>query len=123
MKVEGGTIRVEGEDLVFELHGIDEILAIKRSITVPLKHVTSVSTDRVPWAYGQQIRVGGTGIPGVVKDGRYLTDNGEMFFEMHNPDKCITVNLDHETYKSIVFEVEDKEAAAVLIRAVLSSVR
>ena len=33
---------------------------------------------------------------------------------MHNHDKCITVNLDHETYKRIVFEVDNKEAAATL---------
>ena len=35
-----------------------------------------------------------------------------MFFEMHDPDKCITVSLNHEHYKRIVFEVEDKEAVA-----------
>jgi len=123
MRAEGGTIRVEGDNLIFELHGVDEILAIKRSISVPLKHVTSVSTERVPWNFGRQLRVGGTALPGVIKDGRYLTDQGEMFFEMHDPDRCITVNLDHETYRRIVFEVEDKEAAALTVQAALDSRR
>ena len=115
-----GTIKIEGENIVFELHGLDEFLAIKRSITVPLEHIVSVSTDRVPWEPFQQIKVGGTGLPGVVKDGRYLSPEGIMFFEMHDPDKCVTVNLDHETYRKIVFEVNDKDSAARMITDVLS---
>jgi hypothetical protein len=44
-----GSIKVEGGALVFELSGLDEFFAIKRSITVPLEHVVSVSTGKVPW--------------------------------------------------------------------------
>jgi peptide methionine sulfoxide reductase MsrA len=44
-----------------------------------------------------------------------------MFFEMHDPDKCVTVNLDHERYRKIVFEVEDKEATAKQINDALKS--
>jgi hypothetical protein len=107
-----GTVTIEDGNLVFELHGVDEFLSIKRSISVPLQHVVSVSTERVPWQPFKQMRVAGTSLPGVIKDGRFLSSNGMMFFEMHDPDKCVTVNLDHERYKKIVFEVEDKEATA-----------
>ena len=44
-----------------------------------------------------------------------------MFFEMHDPDSCITISLDHERYKKIFFEVEDKESAATLIEDAMSS--
>jgi hypothetical protein len=37
-----GNIKIENDNLVFELHGIDKILSVKRSITVPLEHVVSV---------------------------------------------------------------------------------
>ena len=110
-----GAVRIEGNQLVFEIHGIHEILSIKRSISVPLEHVQSVSTSDPGWAFLRQVKVGGANLPGVVKDGRFLSGEGYMFFEMHDPDKCITVTLDHETYKKIVFEVEDKEAAAKMI--------
>ena len=115
----GGTVKIEDGNLVFELHGVDEFLSIKRSISVPLQHVVSVSTERVPWQPFRQLRVAGTSLPGVIKDGRFLSSDGMMFFEMHDPDKCITVNLDHERYKKIVFEVEDKEAAATQINDAL----
>src|SRR5690242_5608980 len=103
-----GTVNIDGDNLIFELHGIDKILAIKRTIVVPLKHVISVSTDKVNWNPFKQLKIGGTSIPGILKDGTYLASDGAVFFEMHNPDKCITVSLADETYKKIVFEVEDK---------------
>ena len=116
----GGTVRVEGQNLVFELHGVDQILAFKRSISVPLANVTSVSTDDVPWV-APQLRAPGTDIPGIVKDGTYFDKDGTLFFEMHHHDKCITVSLDHDVYKKIIFGVDDKEATATLIRELLRS--
>ncbi|MDA4137404.1 MAG: hypothetical protein OK449_10460 [Thaumarchaeota archaeon] len=118
-----GTVSIEGENLVLELHGVDTILAFKRSITIPVKHVLSVSTDKVDWVSFHQIRVVGTSIPGVVRDGHYLTSDGAMFSEMHDPDKCITIMLNDETYKKIIFQVEDKESAAMMISAAIAKTR
>ncbi len=67
------------------------------------------------------MKVAGASIPGIVKDGRYLTSDGMMFFEMHDPDRCITVSLDHERYKKIVFEVQDKDATALMIQSALDA--
>lgn len=116
-----GTVKIVGDQLVFEIHGVDEILSIKRELSVPLDRVVSVSTEDAGWKVFQQVKVGGTNLPGVVKDGRFLTDDGLMFFEMHHPDRCITVALDHEMYKAIVFEVEDKEQTAKIILDALAA--
>ncbi|MGB9124625.1 MAG: hypothetical protein WA833_08550 [Nitrosotalea sp.] len=110
-----GKIEIDGKNLVFEIKGIDVILAIRRTITIPMDHVVSVTTEKVSWEIFQQLKMAGTNVPGIIKDGTYLTDDGLMFFEMHHPDQCITVTLNHETYKKIVFEVEDKEAIAKMI--------
>jgi hypothetical protein len=110
-----GTVTIKGDKVVFELHGIDKILAIKSTMTVPLKHITSVSTEKVHWKPFRQLRLAGSFMPGVVKDGRYLTSDGLMFFEMRHTNKCITVTLDNETYRKIIFEVDDKESIAKMI--------
>jgi hypothetical protein len=116
-----GSIKVEGGTLVFELSGLDEFFAIKRSITVPLEHVVSVSTGRVPWRPLRGLKLGGTSFPGII-EGRFLDADGSMlFFEMRHPDSCATVSLDHEKYKSIVFEVPDKLEAAKIITDALNS--
>lgn len=110
-----GKIKIDGNNLVFEISGIDIVLAIRRTITIPLEHIVSVSTEKVPWAIFQQLKVLGSNLPGIVKDGTFLTGDGIAFFEMHHQDKCITVTLNHELYKKIIFEVEDKDAAAKMI--------
>lgn len=111
-----GTVRIEGDNLVFEIHGLDVILAIRHTISVPLSHVASVTTDAVKWQPFQQLRIAGTSLPGVIKDGMFLSSDGLLFFEMHDPDKCITVSLNNEKFKKIIFEVHDKEQAANAIR-------
>lgn len=116
-----GKISIEGENLVFEIHGLDEFLSLKRRIEIPLKYILSVSTNTVPWINLGEIRVAGTGLPGVVKDGRYHSSEGWIFYEVHDPNKCVTVELDHPSYKRIVFQVEDKEKTADLIRAAVSN--
>ena len=65
----------------------------------------------------------GTSLPGVIKEGRFLTSDGLVFFEMKDPDKCITVTLDHENYKKIVFEVDDKESTAKMINEAIKTTK
>jgi len=117
-----GTVKIENDEVVLELHGVDEILSIKRSMRIPLKSIISVSTEDVSWGVFKTIKVAGADLPGHYKDGRfYIPHEGLVFFEMHHPDSCITINLDHERYKKVVFEVEDKESAATMIRNAMSS--
>jgi hypothetical protein len=40
---------------------------------------------------------------------------------MHDTKKCITVSLNNEKYKKIIFEVPDKEFAAKIIRDAISN--
>ena len=111
-----GTVNIENDEVVLELHGVDEILSIKRSMHIPIKNIVSVSTEEVSWGVFKTIKVAGADLPGHYKDGRfYVPHEGLVFFEMHHPDKCITINLDHERYKQVIFEVDDKESAAALI--------
>ena len=115
-------VRIEGPELVFEIHGVDEVLAIKRVLRFPLAHVASVSTARVPWHPFEQRR-GGAALPGVVKDGRFIGGVGREFYVMHDPDSCVTVELRDEAYARVIFEVEDKEAVALEIRSALEAAR
>lgn len=116
-----GTVKIEGDNLVFEIHGLDVILAIRHTISIPLKHVVSASTDIVKWQPFQQLRVAGTSLPGVIKDGMFLSSDGLLFFEMHDPNKCITVSLNNEKFKKIIFEVDDKEHAAKVIQNAIAN--
>jgi hypothetical protein len=111
-----GEIKIEGNTVIFQLRGVDKLLAIKSALRIPIEHIVGVSTERANWDPFKQLRVGGSYVPGVVKDGRYYDPKtGLLFYEMHNPENCVTVSLRDERYKKIIFEVQDKESAAKLL--------
>jgi len=114
-----GKISVENDNLVFTLTGVDKVLALKSKLTIPLKHVKSVSTAKADWNYFKMLKVAGTRIPELVVDGRFLSKEGLLFYEMHDPDKCITVELENEKYKKVIFEVSDKEEKKKMIQEAL----
>lgn len=117
-----GTVSIENDEVVLELHGVDEFLSFKRSMHIPLNKIVSVSTEKVSWKVFETLKIAGADLPGHVKDGRfYVPHEGMVFYELHHPDKCITINLDHDRYKQVIFEVEDKEAAAEMIKDALSN--
>ncbi len=118
-----GRIDIENGNLVFRITGVDEVLALKSRLEVPLGHVKSVSTEKADWNMFSMLKVIGARLPGVVIDGRFLGKDGLLFYEMHDPDKCVTVELDEERYKKVIFEVENKEAAADMIRQALKGVQ
>lgn len=100
-------IHIEGDRLVVEFEGLEAIEAIKQRLEFSLSNIVSVSTEPHKWVEG--LRVGGTGLPGVIKEGRYIIDGKKVFFAMRHPDKCITVEFMNEPYDEIVVEVDDKE--------------
>jgi hypothetical protein len=110
-----GTISIENNNLVFTLVGVDRVLAMKSKLIVPLDHVKAVSTDKADWNYFNMLKVAGARIPGVVVEGRFVDKEGLLFYDMHDPDKCVTVELSNERYKKVVFEVENKEETAKMI--------
>jgi hypothetical protein len=114
-----GKVRIEGENVILELAWADAILGLKKRFKIPLKHILSVSTERVGWTENLGMKVG-TSLPGVLRDGRFLTPKGWVFMDTGNPDKCITIALIDEDYKKVVLQVDDKESAAKLIHAVMT---
>jgi len=111
-------IAIDGETLHLRLRGIDQILALRGELSVPLAHIRAV-TIRPPEAHGwfHGLRFG-TNVPGVVTAGTFLTGDGLVFWDVHDPDKTIALDLDHEFYRRVIVEVEDTpEAAAAQIDA------
>lgn len=112
------TIDISGRKLVFKISGADKFLSIKSRLVIPLSHVKSVSTQRAKWWRNlSELRIGGARIPNIVKDGRYLSRGKFYFYVMHDPDRCVTIDLNNELYSAIIFQVADKEAMARKIRA------
>lgn len=112
-----GKIELKEGNAIFELTGVDRILAIKSRLVVPLHHISSVTTEKADWRYFNELKVAGARLPNVVKDGGFWSPkDGLLFYEMHDPNSCVTVELFEERYKKIIFQVDDKEATATQLR-------
>ena len=114
------TISVDDDHLVVSITGIDRILALKSELRIPLSHIRSVSArPEVARSWFHGLRIVGTSLPGVVRAGTFYTGDGKAFFDIHDPDRTIELDLDHESYKQAIVQVDDPDAAVARIQAAL----
>lgn len=111
-------ISVENGRVHFEVKGWDKLWALHSHLEIPVEHVHGVRADPEPakgWWHG--LRLPGTQIPGLLTAGTFYQDGEWVFYDVHNPDNTIVLDLDHEHYKRLVIEVASPSAAVALLVA------
>ena len=110
--------------LTVAMRGIDKVLALRGDVSVQVAHIRGVEVRpeeaRRIW-HGLRV---GTNIPGVVTAGTFFTGDGKVFFDVHDPERTIAIDLADESYKRLIVQVDDDdtpEATAERIRAALGS--
>lgn len=93
------------------LNPLDEVLALHGSLHIPYSHIRSVRHEPVPEALFRGIPIG-TNVPGVKVAGSFFTAEGVMFYDFHDPYRRLAFDLDHETYKKAVLEVDRNQDPA-----------
>jgi len=69
------------------------------------------------WWHG--LRIPGTNIPGVLTAGTFYQDGKRVFWDVHNPDNTVVIELKDERYNELIVEVADTQAAVEVVRAAL----
>ena len=113
-------ITIHGDRIRLEVQGWDKLWAVKSQLEFPLAHVRSVRKDPEPalgWWHG--IKLPGTNIPGVLTAGTFYHHGGAVFYDVHDPERTIVLELDHEHYQRLVVEVKDPAASVALINQAL----
>jgi hypothetical protein len=104
------TIELTSNALVVHVVGADRFWALKSRLEIPIENVVSAqpaSDEAHRWLHG--LRVGGTHIPGVISAGRFYSHGQLVFWDVHDPEKAIGIELRDERYGHLVIEVEDPE--------------
>jgi hypothetical protein len=115
-------IAIDNGVLTVHMRGIDKILAIHGNISVPLSHIQGVDVrpdEAFKLFHGLRV---GTNIPHVVTAGTFFNRDSKLFFDIHDPERSIAINLEHDNYSRLIVEVGDDEtpeSAAERIRAAL----
>lgn len=113
-------VSVNGEKLSLEVKGLDKLWAFKGHLEVPLAHIGRVYADpQAAHHWWKGLKMPGANVPGVITAGTFYQDGKRVFWDVHNPDNTIAIELNDEQYNMIIVEVEDPDAAIGLITSAI----
>jgi len=102
------------------MSGADKLWALKSSLEIPLVHIAGVRADpEVARGFWHGIRMPGTYVPGVITAGTFYQDGKRVFWDVHDPEKAVVIDLHDERYNELVVQVADPESAVRLIQNAL----
>ena len=116
------SVVVEGDRVRFEVEGWDKLWALKSRLEIPLAHIQSVRADPEPargWWHG--LRLPGTQIPGLLTAGSFYQHGGFVFYDVHDPERTVVIELDHEHYQRLVIEVESPDDVVARLRSAIAN--
>ena len=116
------TVTVQGDRVRFEVEGWDKLWALKSQLEIPLTHIRSVRADPEPargWWHG--LRLPGTQIPGLLTAGSFYQSGGFVFYDVHDPERTVVIELDHEHYQRLVIEVADTANVVETLRSAIAT--
>jgi hypothetical protein len=112
-------VSIENGELVIGIPGWDRVFALKSELRVPLSHIKNVSLDPEEahsWWHGLRV---GVNLPGVIVAGTFYTRDGRIFYDVHDPNMTVAFELEHDSYKKVIVQVDDPAKVADQIRAAL----
>jgi hypothetical protein len=109
-------LSIEGGNLVLNVRGADKLWAFKSSLEIPLQHIAGIRADpNVARGWWHGWRMPGTNLPGVITAGTFYQDGKRVFWDVHNADNTVVIELRDERYNELVVEVVDPNAAVALL--------
>lgn len=108
--------------LTVRIAGADKLWALRSRLQIPLANVMSARaacTEARGWLHG--MRVGGTHVPGVISAGRFYSHGELVFWDVHDSENAIAIELLDERYDKLVIEVENPQQDILRIRKAVSS--
>lgn len=105
----------EGQ-LVLKVRGLDRVWSFKSRLAIPLERIRGARADpSVARGWWKGIRAPGTHIPGIIIAGTFYQDDKRIFWDVHDPEKTIIIDLEDDLYDQLIVEVSDPKEAVRLI--------
>ena len=105
------TVELTENALIVRVEGVDKFFAFKSQLEVPLSHVVGAEVDPLvvqEWGnLWKGVRIPGAHVPGLLAAGNFYQHGERVFWDVHDPQKAVTIRLADEQYARLVIEVED----------------
>ena len=115
-------VSVNGGKAVLVVEGLDKLWSLRSRLEIPLAHITKVHADPSlarGWWHG--LRLLGTNMPGILTAGTFHQHGNNVFWDVHDPERTIVLELDHEFYDQLIIEVPDPAKAVALLQNKIGS--
>jgi hypothetical protein len=124
------SIDISDDHLNVKMRAFDVMLALHPGVSVPLDHIRGVRV-RPPEAnydYSVKDRSAGNGLflAGKMAIGSVVLEDGLSFFDVRDPTRTISIDLDDsQLYRHIVIELDDEqpESACARVQSIVSTYR
>ncbi len=106
--------------LILHVRGMDQLWALRSTLEIPLEHLVGIRADpgiARGWWHG--FKLAGTEIPGVLHAGTFYQHGQRIFWDVHNPDNTVVIDLRDERYNELIVEVRDPAAAVQVVEPYL----
>jgi hypothetical protein len=108
-------------NLVLEVEGWDKLWSLKSRLVIPTEHVIGAYADsKIADAWWKGLRLAGTHVPGVIAAGTFYHHGDWVFWDVHNPENVVVIDLRHERYAKLIIEVSDPTDTVGRLQAGLS---
>ena len=113
-------ITISGGSLELHVLGIDRLWALKSSLEIPLRHIAGIRADpEVARGWWHGIHCPGTDIPGVLTAGTFYQHGRRVFWDVHDPENTVVIELRDERYDELIVEVANPLLTVEQVRAAL----
>jgi hypothetical protein len=110
-------LEVKEGNLVLHVRGADKFWALKSMLEIPLQHLAGVRADpKIARGWWHGLKLIGTDLPGVLWAGTFYQHGKRIFWDVHDPENTIVIELRHEKYGELIVEVRDPGAAVEMIQ-------
>jgi hypothetical protein len=65
------------------------------------------------------LKIAGTAVPNIFRAGTFYQEAEWVFWDVHNPEQTIVIELDHEHFEKLIIEVADPLAEIQKLRTAL----
>src|SRR5690242_15928637 len=101
-------INIDGSTAIFEVEGWDKLWSFKSRLEIPVAHIRNAYRDpncTIEWF--DSLKLMGTSVPYIFRAGTFYQQGDLVFWDVHNVENTIVVELDHEHFAKLIIEVAD----------------
>lgn len=117
-------LTIRGDKLRLQVKGLDRLWAMRSRLDIPLACVRGVRADpTVARGLWKGVSAPGTHIPGIIIAGTFYQDDKRIFWDVHDAETTVVIDLVGQRYDQLIVQVRDPQAVVQLLQDAVRDVR